>query len=76
MTRIFVFFLLFRDKIVREMYEEIRLEKYNSVKKVQEEEEAMKIRKEQLQVTWYVLYDCNRAFMDYQLNNKEMDAVS
>ncbi|XP_048504698.1 dynein axonemal intermediate chain 7 homolog isoform X2 [Athalia rosae] len=62
------------DKLVKQMYEEIRLEKYNSVKEVQEEAEAMEIRKEQLQVTWYVLYDNNRAFVDYQLDNKEAEA--
>lgn len=65
-----------RDKLVKEMYEEIRLEKINSVKQVKEEAEAMILRKEQLQITWYVLYDNNRAFMDYQLDSKEMDAVS
>ncbi|XP_015512196.1 dynein axonemal intermediate chain 7-like isoform X1 [Neodiprion lecontei] len=63
-----------RYKLIRELYEEIRQEKLNSVRKVKEEAEAMKLRKEQLQVTWYVLYDNNRAFMDYQLSNKDVDS--
>ncbi|XP_067206119.1 dynein axonemal intermediate chain 7 homolog isoform X2 [Linepithema humile] len=54
-----------RMQMIKDMHEEIRLEKYNTEKQVLLEEREAEMRKVQLEETQFALYDCESAFMEY-----------
>ncbi|XP_024936813.1 protein CASC1 isoform X2 [Cephus cinctus] len=62
-----------KNRLIKEMHEEIRLEKINSEKQALLEEQQAAMRKMQLENTWYTVYDNDRAFMDYSIANNEHD---
>ena len=57
------------------MQEEIRLEKYNAERQIQRDEEEAKMRRVQLEDTWFSIYEKKKAFMDYFLKSKEDEDV-
>ncbi|KAG7201519.1 hypothetical protein KM043_004271 [Ampulex compressa] len=60
-----------RDQLIKDMQEEIRLEKYNEERRILLDEEQASLRKVQLEETWFVLYDYKRAFTEHLVASEE-----
>ncbi|EFN79247.1 Axonemal 84 kDa protein [Harpegnathos saltator] len=54
-----------RARIIKDMHEEIRQEKYNAERQVLLDEKETAMRKVQLEKTWHALQDHESAFMEY-----------
>lgn len=66
---------LSRNRLIKELQDEIQLETYNNEQKVQIEEEQMRERKAQLEKTWYRIHERRKAFMGYAFKCFEEDEV-
>jgi len=62
-------------QMIKDMHEEIRLEKYNTEKQVLLEEREAEMRKVQLKETQFALHDCKSAFMEYVTAAEEEENV-
>lgn len=54
-----------RLQIIKDMHEEIRLEKYNTERQMLLDEREAEMRKVQLEKTQIALHDCKSRFMEY-----------
>lgn len=62
-------------QLIKDMHEEIRLEKYNTEKQVLLEEREAEMRKVQLEETQFALDDYKSAFMEYITAAEEEENV-
>lgn len=69
-------FLCIRNRLIKELQDEIEMETYNSEQKVLIEEEQMRQRKIQLDKTWYRIHERTKVFMDYALKSAEEEEVN
>lgn len=73
---IFHSFFCTRNRLIKELQDEIEMETYNNEQKIFLEEEQMRRRKFQLERTWYRIHDREKVFMDYALKCTEEEEVS
>lgn len=64
-----------RNVLIKDMLEEIRVEKFKSETEALIDEDEAKKRKVQLEKTWHVITKNEKAFMDDALLNKQEDEV-
>ncbi|OXU23252.1 hypothetical protein TSAR_012797 [Trichomalopsis sarcophagae] len=62
-----------KNRLIKELQDEIQQETFNNEQKVQIEEERMRQRKAQLEKTWHRVHERRKAFMDYALKCFEED---
>lgn len=72
----YVNFNIYRNVMIKEMLEEIRLENYRAETQAQLEENESIERTNQLVKTWHIISQNEQAFMDYSLESKEEDEVN
>lgn len=65
-----------RTRVIKEMQEEIRQEKYNAERQVLLDEKEAGMREVQLEKTWRTLQDHESAFMEYVADAEKKENVN
>lgn len=62
--------------MIKDMQEEIRLEKYNTERQIVIENQEAAMRDVQLEETWHLLRNFKSAFMEYVVDTEEQENVN